>query len=115
MKDSVYIKNRKASFDYFFLRDFTAGIQLLGSEVKQIRKGKVSLVDSYCLFENGELVLRGMKIPVAEEAFQHDPDRPKKLLLRRVELKKLEKELHEGLTIVVKKIFSSETRLIYIH
>lgn len=50
MKKSVNIKNKKASFEYFFLKELTAGIQLIGSEVKSIRDGKVSLVDSFCYF-----------------------------------------------------------------
>jgi SsrA-binding protein len=112
MKESVYIKNRKASFDYFFVRDLEAGIQLLGSEVKQIRRGKVSLVDSFCFFENGELYLKGFNISVSEEAFTHDPHRIKKLLLKKNELKKLERDLEEGMSVIVKTIFTNERGLI---
>jgi SsrA-binding protein len=115
MKDKVYIQNRKASFDYFFLQEFTAGIQLQGSEVKQIRRGKVSLVDSYCYFQDGELFVKGLKISSNEEAFSHDPDRVKKLLLKKNELKKLERDLDEGMTIVVKSIFSTERGLLKIN
>jgi SsrA-binding protein len=108
MTDQVYIKNRKASFDYFFVRDLVAGIQLTGSEVKQIRKGKVSLADSFCHFENDELYVKGMNITQSDEAFTHEALRNRKLLLKKQELKKLKKDLDEGMTIVVKKLFTSE-------
>lgn len=106
--NDVNIKNRKVSFEYFFLRDYVAGIQLMGSEVKQVRKGKVSLVDSYCYLENGELFLRGMNIAPVEEAFSHEPLRVRKLLLKKQELKKIAREMEEGTTIVVKKMFTNE-------
>jgi SsrA-binding protein len=112
MQDKVYIQNRKASYDYFFLREHVAGIQLRGSEVKQIRKGKVSLVDSYCFFENGELFVKGMHISPVEEAFSHEPLRSRKLLLKKSELSKLERDLDVGTTIIVKKIFTNERGLI---
>ena len=112
MKDSILIQNRKASFDYFFLRTLVAGIQLVGSEVKQVRAGKITLVDSFCTFENNELFLRGVNIPVTEEAFSHEPLRPRKLLLKRKELDKLEKDFEKGTTIIVKKIFSSDRGII---
>lgn len=114
MKDKVYIQNRKASFDYTFIQDYTAGIQLQGSEVKQIRKGKVSIVDSYCFFQDDELFVKGLKISCNEEAFSHDPDQIKKLLLKKKELKKLKNDLIEGMTIVVKSIFSTERGLLKI-
>ena len=54
-KSPVQIKNRKASFEYFFIEEFTAGIVLTGTEIKSIRLGKASLVDTYCVIINGEL------------------------------------------------------------
>jgi SsrA-binding protein len=112
MKDAIMIQNRKASYDYFFLRSLVAGMQLVGSEVKQVKAGKITLVDSFCTFENGELFLRGVNIPITEEAFSHEPLRPRKLLLKRKELDKLEKDFEKGTTIIVKKIFSSDRGII---
>ena len=107
-KAEVNIKNRKASFDYFFLEDYTAGIQLTGTEVKSIRAGKVSLVDAFCYFNSGELYLKNLNISSTEEAFTHDPLRERKLLLKKKELVKLERNSEKGTTIVVKRIFTSE-------
>ncbi len=106
------IRNRKASFDYFFIREYTAGMQLIGSEVKQIRAGKVSLTDSYCFFDNGELFVKGMNIPPVEGATGYDPIRVRKLLLKRSELNKLKKELEEGMTIIINKIFMNDKSFI---
>lgn len=108
MKPKVYIKNRKVSYDFFFLRELVAGIQLTGTEVKSIRAGKVSLVDSYCYFNSNELYIKGMNIASTSEAFSHEPLRNRKLLLKRKELDKLQKELEKGMTIVVKNIFTNE-------
>lgn len=108
----VDIRNKKASFDYFFVKEYTAGVQLLGSEVKSIREGKVSLVDSFCYFKHGELWVKGVHIAVGKNAFQHDPLRERKLLLNKSELNKLEKSLEEGMTIVIKKLFTNEKNLI---
>ena len=54
-KSPVQIRNKKASFEYFFVEEFTAGIVLTGTEIKSIRAGKASLVDSYCYIINGEI------------------------------------------------------------
>jgi SsrA-binding protein len=107
MARGIQIKNRKASFDYFFERELNAGIQLVGTEVKSIIYGKISLVDSYCYFKKGELYMKGVNI-AAQGDFSHEPDRERKLLLKRKELNKLEKDLSEGMTIVVKRIFSND-------
>lgn len=104
----VNIENRKASFDYYFVWSMTAGIELLGSEVKQIRNGKVSLVDCFCYFSGAELFLKGMNVAVAANLFQHNPIRDRKLLVKKTELLKLEKEVESGLTIVVRRLFSQK-------
>lgn len=114
MKDRVSIKNRKASYDYFFIRELTAGVMLVGTEIKAIRNGKVSLVDSFCYFKSGELFLKGVNIAATEDHFTHDPTRERKLLLNRKELDKLERELEKGMTIIVKKMFSNDKGLIKI-
>jgi len=103
----VDIKNRKASFDYFFLEEFVAGIELFGSEVKSIINGKASLVDSFCYIEKGEVFIMGMNItPMG--SFSHEPLRKRRLLLKKKEIKKIERELTDGITIIVKKLFSNQ-------
>lgn len=105
---NINIRNKRASFDYELIERFTAGVQLVGTEIKSIRMGKASLVDSYCYFVNGELWLKGMRI---SEYFygtynNHQPDRDRKLLLQKKELQKLERKTKEsGLTIVPIKLF----------
>ena len=110
-KSTIEIKNRRASFDYEFIERYTAGIVLSGTEIKSIRAGKASLVDSYCYFVNGELYVRNMN--VSEYWWgsynRHDPKRDRKLLLTKRELRKLLRATREkGLTIVALKIFISE-------
>ncbi|MBN2480742.1 MAG: SsrA-binding protein SmpB [Bacteroidales bacterium] len=108
----INIRNKKAWHDYEILEKFVAGIQLTGTEIKSIRSGKVSLVDSYCFFKDGELYAKGMRIAEYKfgNIFNHNPDRERKLLLTRRELKKLEKSVREkGLTIIVLRIFIAET------
>ena len=61
-KSPVQIKNKKASFEYFFVDTYTAGIVLTGTEIKSIRAGKASLVDTYCVIMNGEMLVKGMNI-----------------------------------------------------
>ena len=102
------IVNRKAKFEYHFLETYTAGIELIGSEVKAIRDGKVNMVDSYCIFDKGELWVKGLGITPGPGSFQHDPTRDKKLLLKKKELKKLSSSLDKGLTIIPIKIFNNE-------
>lgn len=88
------------------------GIKLLGSEVKSIRDGKVSLVDAYCFFNDGELFVKGMNIPEYKQSYTHEPLRDRKLLLKKKELIKLEKELVKGLTLIPYKIYSTERGLL---
>ncbi len=110
----IHIVNKKAKCEYFFERTENAGMVLIGSEVKAIRNGKCSLVDAFCSFENGELFIRGMNIPNEGNAFSHDPTRSRKLLLKRKELNKLEKDLVKGLTIIPYRIFENDYGLLKI-
>lgn len=110
-KSDITIKNRRASFEYEFIENFVAGIVLCGTEIKSIRAGKASLVDSYCYFVNGELYVRNMNISEYWWGTfnRHDPRRDRKLLLNRKELRKLERATKEkGLTIVATKLFISD-------
>lgn len=106
-KPKVEITNRKASFEYYFVQEYDAGIMLTGSEIKSIRNGNANLTDAYCLFEKGELWVRNLYI--AEYEFgtdsNHLPRRNRKLLLRKPELRKLARGVQEkGSTIVPYKI-----------
>jgi SsrA-binding protein len=111
---NIVIRNKKASHDYEFLEKFIAGIKLTGTEIKSIRLGKATIPDSYCLFENGELYLRGMHISEYwwGNLNNHDPIRDRKLLLSKRELRKIERKVKEaGLTIIVIKIFINDRGL----
>jgi SsrA-binding protein len=108
----IEFTNKKVKFEYTFIETHITGIQLMGSEVKSIRLGKVSLVDTYCYFSKGELFLKGMNITETNVAYSHTAIRDRKLLLKRKELKKLENELVKGLTIVPYKIFINDKGLV---
>jgi SsrA-binding protein len=113
-RENIVIKNKKAFHDYEFLEKFIAGIKLTGTEIKSIRLGKATIPDSYCLFENGELYLRGMHISEYwwGNLNNHDPIRDRKLLLKARELRKIERKVKEsGLTIIVIKIFINDRGL----
>lgn len=107
----VNIKNRRASFDYAIGDTFTAGIVLTGTEIKSIRLGKASLVDTYCFINNGEVWVKNMYI--AEFFYgtynNHVERRERKLLLNRKEIRDLEKANKEpGNTIVPLRLFISQ-------
>jgi len=105
---NVNIQNKKARFEYELLDFFTAGMQLLGTEIKSIRQGKASIQEGFCFMKDGELFIKNMHI--AEYDFgninNHDPLRERKLLLKRIELKKIEKKLKDqGVTVVPLKVY----------
>ena len=106
--------NRRASFEYHFLDLYEAGIQLRGTEIKSIRGGHVSLADAYCTFENEELYVRSLYIKEYDFGTyaNHEARRPRKLLLKRGELRKLEKRVKErGFTIVPARLYVNERGL----
>ena len=108
------IVNRKAKFEYHFLQSFNAGMMLTGTEVKSLRKGEANLSDAYCFFKDGELFVKNMFIAEYTHGNlnNHETRRERKLLLKKTELKKLEKRVSEkGLTVVPYKIFFSERGL----
>jgi SsrA-binding protein len=113
-KSDIVIKNKKASHDFEFLEKFIAGIKLTGTEIKSIRLGKATLVDSYCVFRKGELYLKGMHISEYwwGNLNNHDPLRERKLLLNARELRKIERKVKEsGNTIVAIKVFINDRGL----
>lgn len=101
-------ENRRARYDYQIMEDFEAGIELRGSEVKSLREGRINLAESYAAMKGNELYLINSNIAEYREAnrFNHDPKRPRRLLLHRKEINRLAIGiLREGLTIVPLKIF----------
>ena len=114
-EDKKYIaKNKKATFDYFVLSTYEAGIVLYGTEIKSIRQGKVNLKDSYCEFKDGELFVRGMHISPYEQGniFNRDPLRLKKLLLHKREIMSLfGKTKQDGLTLIPLSLYFSGSKV----
>ena len=113
-RSNIRIENKRARFEYIILDRYTAGIQLFGTEIKSIREGKASLVDSYCAVEHGEMYIKQMHI--AEYRFgsyaNHDAKRDRKLLLQRKEIRKLEKATKDtGKTIIPLVLFINEKGL----
>ena len=111
---NINIKNKRASFDYEFIDTYTAGIVLTGTEIKSIRQGKASLVDTFCFFSRGELWVKNMHI--AEYFYgsynNHAARRDRKLLLTKKELRKLERTSAEpGFTIVPTHMYINEKGL----
>lgn len=107
-KSPVQIKNKKASFEYFFMETFTAGIVLTGTEIKSIRMGKASLVDTFCFINNGEIWVKGMNIsPYFYGSYNnHEAKRDRKLLLNKREIHKLQEATKQiGYTIVPTLVF----------
>lgn len=107
-KSPVNIRNKKASFEYFFVDTFTAGIVLTGTEIKSIRMGKASLVDTFCYINNGEIWVKGMNIsPYFYGSYNnHESKRDRKLLLNKREIKNLQEATKQvGFTIVPTLLF----------
>ena len=113
-QNNIVIKNKKATFDYELIETFVAGIVLTGTEIKSIRLGKASLVDTYCVFIRQELWVKNMNI---SEYFygsynNHVARRDRKLLLNRKELNKIERFSQDsGFTIIPTKMFINEKGL----
>lgn len=110
-QDKIYIKNKKAYFEYYILDKYTAGIKLLGTEIKSIREGKANLNDAYCTFIKGQLYV--LNLHISEYSFgsfyNHEAKRDRILLLNKKELKKLDTKGEEkGFTIVPLALFISE-------
>lgn len=108
VKDKPLAQNRKARHDYEILETVEAGLVLKGTEIKSIRKGKISLQDGYISIRNGEAWLKNVHISPYEQGniFNHDPERDRKLLLHRSEIAKLADEMKlKRLTIVPLKVY----------
>ncbi len=111
---NIQIKNRKASFEYFFIETFIAGIVLKGTEIKSLREGKANLQDAYCTFLGDEIWVKQMHIsPYVQAAhFNHDLTRERKLLLNKKEINKLRKGMQDkGNTMIPIKLFINDRGL----
>jgi len=107
----IVAENKKAFFNYEILEKLEAGISLLGSEVKSIREGRISLKESFVDIKDGEVYLLNCHISPYEAAnrFNHDPLRPRKLLLHRQEIKRLTGKIKEkGLTLIPTRIYLND-------
>ena len=107
-KSPVQIRNKKASFEFFFIDTYTAGIVLTGTEIKSIRMGKASLVDAFCYINNGEIWVKGMNVsPYFYGSYNnHEAKRDRKLLLNRREIHRLQEDTKAvGFTIVPILVF----------
>ena len=109
-KDSIKLiaNNKKVFHDYFLEETYEAGVSLHGTEVKSLRMGKCSIKESFVHIENGEVIIYGMHISPYEKGniFNRDPLRPKKLLMHKQEILKLEQKIAEkGYTIVPVQVY----------
>lgn len=110
----VVSKNRKAFHEYFILERYEAGIELHGTEVKSIRAGGVNLKDSYCSVKDGELFVRQMHIAPYEKGniFNRDPLRPRRLLMHKSEIRKLNEGVSQGgLTIIPLSVYFKDSKV----
>jgi SsrA-binding protein len=104
----IIVDNRRARYEYHLDDRYEAGIELLGSEVKSLRAGKANLQDAFAAIERGEVVLHNLHIsPYSHGGYaNHEPVRPRKLLLKRAEIGKLQKATEQkGFTLVPTKIY----------
>ncbi len=106
--------NRKAFHEYFVLERYEAGIELAGTEVKSIRAGQVNLKDSFCTVKGGELFVRGMHISPYEHGniFNKDPVRPRRLLMHKREIMKLNSRImQDGVALVPLSLYFKDSRV----
>lgn len=105
---NISIQNRKARYEFEFIDEYVAGIQLKGTEIKSLREGKASLQEAYCYFKGNELFVKQMHIAPYTQGthYNHEEDRERKLLLNKRELEKLNaKSKEKGLSIIPTKLF----------
>lgn len=107
----INIKNKRARFEYHLEDEFKAGMVLTGTEIKSIRAGKASILEAYCIYQNGEVWIRNMFVNEYPNGsvYNHKPRADRKLLLNKKEISKIEKYLKtKGNTIIPLKLYLSE-------
>jgi SsrA-binding protein len=105
------IRNKRARFEYHLMENFSAGIRLSGTEIKSIRNGKASILEAYCVMQDGEVFVRNMHVSEYENAsfYSHKPRADRKLLLNKKEINRIKKHLLvKGNTMIPLKLFLSE-------
>ena len=110
----IIADNRKARHDYFVIESYEAGIELFGTEVKSLRAGGVNLKDSYCEVDGGELFALGVHISPYEQGniFNRDPDRPKRLLMHKREIRKLQAlQKQDGYSLIPLSLYFKDSRV----
>ena len=110
----IAAQNRKAHHDYFVEDRYEAGIELAGTEVKSIRQGRVNLKDSYCVAKDGEIYAHSMHISPYEQGniFNKDPDRPKRLLMHKREIRKLhDLQKQDGYALIPLSLYFKDSRV----
>ena len=110
----IAAQNRKARHDYFVEDTYEAGIELCGTEVKSIRAGTLNLKDSYCIAKNGEVYVHGMHISPYEHGniFNKDPVRPRRLLMHKREIRKLQALVQQdGMALVPLSVYFRNSRV----
>ncbi|MBK8414344.1 MAG: SsrA-binding protein SmpB [Bacteroidetes bacterium] len=114
MAETTIVNNKKAVFEYHIETKYEAGLVLTGTEIKSVRASQVNLADSFCVFMNGELWVKGMHISEYKEASynNHAAKRDRKLLLRQTELRKLGTKMKEkGYTLIPVRLYINEKGL----
>lgn len=104
----IICQNKKAHHEYFIEDTYECGISLVGTEIKSIRLGKVSINEAYCYVEKGEMLIDGMHVSKYEQGniFNHDPDRIKKLLLHKKEIIRLQTKVQkDGFTLIPLSVY----------
>lgn len=112
--EKLIVKNRRAPFDYEIEDSYEAGLVLVGSEVKSLRDGKVDIVDAFASLDNGEVWLKQLRIAPCEyaRAFPHEPLRPRKVLLHKSEIEKMQKALsRQGYTLIPLRLYFKDGRV----
>ena len=110
----IAAQNRKAYHDYFVEDKYEAGIELSGTEVKSIRAGTLNLKDAYCIAKNGEIYIHGMHISPYEHGniFNRDPDRPRRLLMHKREILRLQAlAQRDGFALVPLSVYFKNARV----
>lgn len=115
MAEKNIASNRKASYEYEFIEKFTAGLSLTGTEVKSLRDGTVSFGDAFCTVDKGQMNLRSLNISQYKQGniYNHEPLRVRKMLLKKQEIRKIDKKTKEkGFTVIPTRLFFSERGLV---
>ena len=108
---TIEIKNRKASFEFYLLQRYEAGMILRGTEIKAIREGAANLSDAFCYMRGGEIFVKNLFISEYSQGsyYNHDARRERKLLLNKIEIKMIDRKLTEkGFTLIPVRLFISE-------